>query len=171
MTSPSGTQIRRLEPRDLEDIARICNSAIKRGESTYGPGDVSSEELRALLFNVPAQFESYVWEAGGAVVGWAALMRHMNRDIYPTVAELTVFVADEHRRRGVGHGLVHHAFARAGELGFRALLLILQPEPAYVVAWAVRMGFRNVGWLMGVLPVGESSRDILLFQRFLKGAP
>jgi len=172
MTTPSSAPIRRLEPRDLEDVVRICNAAIARGESTYGPGDLASEGLRPLLFDVPAQFESYVWDGGGGgIAGWVALMRHMNRDIYPTVAELTVFVSDEYRRRGIGHALVRHAFERAGALGFRALILILQPEPAYTVAWAVRLGFRNVGWLMGVLPVGERSRDILVFQRFMKGAP
>lgn len=171
MNTPSRSQIRRLEPRDMEDVVRICNASIARGESTYGPGDISSEELRPLLFGVPAQFESYVWDGGGdTIAGWAALMRHMNRDIYPTVAELTVFVADEHRRRGIGHALVRHAFERADHLGFRALLLIMQPEPAHSVAWAVRLGFRNVGWMTGVLPVGEQSRDILVFQRFMRGA-
>lgn len=171
MTVPAGTSIRRLEPRDLEDSVRICNASIARGESTYGPTHISPQVLGPLLFDVPAQFESYVWAGGsGAVAGWAALMRHMNRDIYPTVAELTVFVAEEHRRRGIGHALVKHALERAEGLGFRALLLILQPHPAHTVAWAVRLGFRNVGWLKGALPVGEQSQDILVFQRFLKGA-
>lgn len=171
MTAPSSTSIRRLEPRDLEDVVRICNAAIARGESTYGPTDISADELRPLLFDVPAQFESYVWDGDdGAIAGWGALMRHMNRDIYPTVAELTVFVADDYRRRGIAHALVQHCFERANELGFRSLLLILQPDPAYTVAWAVRLGFRNVGWLMGVLPIGDRMQDILVFQRFMKEA-
>jgi len=165
------TSIRRLEPRDLEDVVRICNAAIARGESTYGPNDMTAEELGPLLFGVPAQFESYVFDGGnGVIAGWAALMRHMNRDIYPTVAELTVFVADEYRRRGIGHALVQHAFERANDLGFRALLLILQPDPAYTVAWSLRLGFRNVGWLTGVLPIGDRMQDILVFQRFMKEA-
>lgn len=172
MTTPPPIPIRRLEPRDLEDAARICNAAIGRGESTHGPVSVSSEQLRAELFDVPAQFESYVWDGGGggAIAGWAALMRHTNRDIYDTVAELTVFVADEYRRRGIGHALVQHALGRASDLGFRVLLLILQPEPAHAVAWAVRLGFRNVGWLLGVLPIGERSQDILVFERYMKDA-
>lgn len=171
MNPPPTNRIRRLEPRDLEDAARICNTAVGRGESTYGPDGLTPEELRAALFDVPAQFESYVWDSdGGSVAGWAALMRHTNRDIYDTVAELTVFVADEHRRRGVGHALVRHAMGRADELGFRVLLFILQPEPAHTLAWALRLGFRNVGWLVGVLPVGEQWRDVMVFERYMKGA-
>lgn len=165
------SHIRRLESGDLEDVVRICNAAIARGESTYGPTDISAEEMRPLLFGVPAQFESYVWQGdGGSIAGWMGLMRHMNRDIYPTVAELTVFVDHSYRRRGIGHALVQHAFKRANDLGFRALLLILQPDPAYTVAWSFRLGFRNVGWLKGVLPIGDRLQDILVFQRSMKEA-
>lgn len=165
------TSIRRLEPRDLEEVVRICNAAIARGESTHGPVEMSAEELGPLLFGVPERFESYVWDGdNGRVAGWGALMRHMNRDIYPTVAELTVFVSDEYRRRGIGTALVQHCFERANDLGFRALLLILQPDPAYAVAWSFRLGFRNVGSLKGVLPIGERLQDILVFQRFMKEA-
>ncbi len=171
MTAQSLIPIRRLEARDLEEAARICNTAIGHGESTYGPSSISTDVLRTRLFDVPARFESYVWDGDrGTIAGWAALMRHTNRDIYDTVAELIVFVADDYRRRGVGHALVQHALERAGEVGFRVLLLILQPEPAHTVAWAVRLGFRNVGSLPGVLPIGKRLQDILVFERFLKGA-
>lgn len=171
MMLPPVIPIRRLEPRDVENAAWICNTSITRGESTHGPGSIPSEQLRAELLDAPAQFESYVCDGGGGVMaGWAALMRHTHRDIYDTVAELTVFVADEHRRRGIGRALVQHALERASELGFRVLLLILQPEPAYALAWAFRLGFRNVGGLPCVLPVGEQWRDILVFVRYMKGA-
>jgi L-amino acid N-acyltransferase YncA len=169
MTTQQISRIRRLEPRDLDHAATLCNTVIARGESTYGPGPLTAEELRGELFGIPAEFESWAYEEDdGVVVGWAALTRHTHRDIYDTVAEVVVFVSAGHRRRGIGRALAKHALARASALGFRVLLVMLQPEPSYAVAWAVRLGFRNVGFLSAVLPVGGEWRDILVFQRFLK---
>ena len=165
--------IRPLEERDLKDCTRIWNDAISRGESTFGPVEVSVEELRAELFDGPAQYESYVWDGGngGPIAGWAALMRHTHRDIYDTVAELTVFVAPEYRRRGIANTLARHLLARASRLSFRVLLFILQPDPAFTVAWAVRLGFRRVGGLAGVLPVGDQWREIMVFEKTTEGEP
>lgn len=164
--------IRRFEPHDLDNGVRIWNESVARGESTFGPRNISVEELRAELFDAPPPFESYVCDQGNGVpvAGWAALLRHTHRDIYDTVAELTVFVAAEHRGRGIGNTLVQHALARASELGFRVLLLIVQPEPAFVLAWAVRLGFRRVSGLSGVLPVGERWQDIMVFEKSIEGA-
>jgi phosphinothricin acetyltransferase len=163
--------IRPLEVRDLKDCARIWNESTSCGESSFGPVGISVEELRAELLDGPAQFESYVWDggAGGPIAGWVALMRHTHRDIYDTVAELTVFVAAKHRRRGIAKALVRHAQTRASQLGFRVLLLILQTDPAYLAAWAVRLGFRRVGGLTGVLPVGSRWLDIMVFEKFIAG--
>ena len=163
--------ISRLESRNLESAVQIWNESIARGESTYGPAAISAEQLRSELFDVPPQFESYAWgnNGVGAIAGWAALLRHTHRDIYDTVAELAVFVATEHRHRGIGRALSRHALARASQLGFRVLLVIVQPEPAHVLAWAMRLGFRNVGRLSAVLPVGERWQDILVFQRSMEG--
>jgi L-amino acid N-acyltransferase YncA len=164
--------IRRLEPRDIGSAAAIYNQAIVSGESTYGPDVISEERLRNELFDAPPQFESYACDGNddGPVYGWAALARHTHRDIYDTVAELMVFVSAEHRRRGLGRALAEHALSRAPQLGFRVLLLIVQPEPAFLLAWAMRHDFRSAGRLSGVLPVGERWQDILVFERFLEGS-
>lgn len=169
MTTAPVIAVRGLEPRDLDQATRIANTCIGRCESTFGPDCLRVEELRAELFDAPAQYEAYVSETrSGSVAGWAALLRHTHRDIYDTVAELAVFVAIEHRRAGIGRALVQHALARASSLHFRVLLLLLQPEPAHVVAWAFRWGFRRAGGLTGVLPVNGCWKDILLFERAMQ---
>jgi L-amino acid N-acyltransferase YncA len=166
MTTATVTAVRRLEPRDIGEASRIANLCIARGESTFGPGCLPVEELSAELFDAPAQYEAYVSETStGALAGWAALLRHTHRDIYDTVAELAVFVDTEHRRAGIGRTLVQRVLDRATALHFRVLLLLLQPEPAHVVAWAFRLGFRRAGGLTGVLPVNGCWKDLLLFER------
>jgi L-amino acid N-acyltransferase YncA len=160
--------VRKLEPRDIDSAVRIVNACIANGESSYGPEPFTREQLQAELFDAPAKYESYVCEkADGAIAGWVGLLRHTHRDIYDTIAELAVFVAGEHRRAGIGRALVQHALDCAVALEFRALLAIVQPWPAHVIAWAFRLGFRRIGGLDGALPAVVGCRDILLLQRTL----
>jgi L-amino acid N-acyltransferase YncA len=161
--------IRRLHASDIDAVVRICNYAIARGESTYGPDPVTAEQMLRQLCRLPPPFESFVYDDGDGIVGWAGLTRFTEREIYDTTPELGIFVAGTHRRRGIGRALARHVLARAAGLGFHGLVLILQPEPTYLMAWAIRHGFRSAGSLPAVLPVGTEWRDIIVFQKFLSG--
>ncbi|MBZ4397240.1 GNAT family N-acetyltransferase [Myxococcus faecalis] len=160
--------IRRLEPTDLPAAVRICNAEIARGGSTWGPAELTADQLGARLSGGPRPLESWVWEdTPGELAGWGALTSHTQRDIYDTIAEVALFVDEPKRRHGIGRELAQHALARARALELRALVVLVQPTPAFLIAWCVRQGFRNVGWLKGVVPVGAEWRDTLVFQRTL----
>jgi len=45
-------RIRRLEERDIQAVVRVCNAAIERSESTYGPDLVDARQIHAQLFVV-----------------------------------------------------------------------------------------------------------------------
>ena len=166
MTAPDHEQrIRRLVHADMESVVRIWEAAIVRAESTFGPKPPTVEEAGAMLLEVPARFESYVYETADGIVGWGGLLRYHEREAYGATAELTAFVAPDHRRRGIGRALSSYALARARDLGFHTIVVILQPEPAYVLAVAARLGFRCTGRLTSVLAAGGEWRDIFVFQR------
>lgn len=162
-----GGRIRRLNKADVDAVGRICNAAVVRGEYTHGPKQLTPEHVVTVLFDVPACFESYAYETSAGIVGWAGLLRYHEREAYGATAELVVYVSPEHRRCGIGRILAQHVLARAPELGFHVIVLILQAEPAYLLAAAARLGFRCTGRLASVLPVGEEWRDIYVFQRFV----
>jgi L-amino acid N-acyltransferase YncA len=161
--------IRRLDESDIDAVVRICNDAIAQGESTYGPDPVTAEQMLRQLCGLPPPFECFVYQDHDGIVGWAGLMRFAGRDIYDTTPELGIFVSAAHRRRGIGRALARHALARAADLGFHGLVLILQPEPTFLMAWAIRLGFRSAGRLPAVLPARTEWRDIFVFQKFLSG--
>jgi phosphinothricin acetyltransferase len=161
--------IRRLDESDIDAVVRICNDAIALGESTYGPDHVTAEQMLNRLCRLPPRFESFVYEDRDGIVGWAGLMRFTEREIYDSTPELGILVSRTHRRRGIGRALARHALTRAADLGFHGLVLLLQPNPTYLMAWAIRLGFRSAGWLPAVLPVGTEWRDIFVFQKFLLG--
>jgi L-amino acid N-acyltransferase YncA len=157
--------IRKLVDADVEPVLAIWNAANLSGEHTHVAEALTLEQARATLFDVPKRFESYVHESSGRVAGWAALMRYHEREAYGATAELVAHVSANCRRQGIGRALVRHALARAPQLGFHTIVAILQPDPAYIVAWTARLGFRCTGQLKAVLPLGTEWRDILVFQR------
>ena len=71
----------------------------------------------------------------GEVVGAIALEVRARRGLV-----LSAVVDPEHRRRGVGSGLVHAAISRASELGLRELYLVTENAAGFFE----RFGFRSI---------------------------
>jgi L-amino acid N-acyltransferase YncA len=160
-------RIRQLAKADVPDVLRIWNAAITEGESTRSATPLTADEVGALIFDVPARFEAYCYETAQAIVAWGGLTRYHEREAYGATAELSIYVSPQDRRRGIGRALARHALMRAQQLGFHAIVVILQAEAVHTMAWALRLGFRNTGRLTGVLPIGSDWRDVFIFHKLL----
>jgi L-amino acid N-acyltransferase YncA len=100
------------------------------------------------------------------MLGWAALTPVSPRAVYRGVGAVSVYVAPEHGRRGVGRALLQ-ALARASEeAGFWMLEAGIFPENEASVALHEGCGFRLVGVRerIGQMPDGRW-RDVLLYER------
>jgi phosphinothricin acetyltransferase len=90
----------------------------------------------------------YPWlaaEDGGAVVGFAYGSKHRERAAYRWAADVTVYVADGHHRRGVGTRLYNALLDLLSRQGLRtACAGITLPNPASV-ALHEACGFEPLG--------------------------
>jgi L-amino acid N-acyltransferase YncA len=159
--------IRRLKIEDAVAVARIYNAAVAGGESVYRSKSLDTTQVLEMLFSSPPRFECFGFENSDGLVGWSGLLQYHEREAYQTTARLVAYVALDQRRQGIARALVRHALGRADELAFHTVVLMLQKRPAYLLAWAARLGFRNTGYLAAALPVDSEWRDILIFQRFI----
>jgi len=97
--------------------------------------------------------DGVVAEAAGSPAGacWLRLFGHESHGwgfVGPDVPELSIAVAPQWRRRGIGGRLLAAAVARAGELGHPAISLSVMPEnPARGLY--LRAGFRRVAVVDG----------------------
>jgi len=97
--------------------------------------------------------DGVVAEAAGSPAGacWLRLFGHDSHGwgfVGPDVPELSIAVAPQWRRRGIGGRLLAAAVARAGELGHPAISLSVMPEnPARGLY--LRAGFRRVAVVDG----------------------
>ncbi len=82
---------------------------------------------------------------GGAVVGWSALNRYHDRPGYRFTTENSVYVAADHRGKGVGKLLMTPLVAAARERGFHAIIAAIDAANTASVRLHASFGFEQVG--------------------------
>jgi phosphinothricin acetyltransferase len=142
----SAVSVRYAEPRDAAEIARIYNQGIEDRLSTLETQLRSPEERGEWLVAHGERHPVFVAaDQSGHIVGWSCLNRFNPRAVYDNVADLSVFVAREARRRGVGTVLMEKLESRAREIGYHKLVLAAFATNRPALALYERQGFSYVG--------------------------
>ncbi|MGH2854186.1 MAG: arsinothricin resistance N-acetyltransferase ArsN1 family B [Solirubrobacteraceae bacterium] len=103
------------------------------------------EELQRRILDTSATHPWLVLEEAGRVVGFAYGSRHRARAAYRWAADVTVYVAPSHHRRGVGRRLYGELLQRLRRQGFHvACAGITLPNEASVGLHRA-LGFQAVG--------------------------
>lgn len=106
-----------------------------------------------------------VAEEDGVVAGWAALTPVSERCAYTGVAEVSVYVGEAARGRGVGRALLAALVAASEQNGIWTLQAGIFPENAGSVRIHELGGFRQVGRREKLGKLKGRWRDVLLLER------
>lgn len=101
----------------------------------------------------------------GAVVGWAALAPASGRCVYRGVAEVSIYVAEGARGRGVGKVLLQALVAESERAGIWTLQAGIFQENEVSLVLHERCGFRTVGIRERLGQVDGIWRDVILLER------
>jgi L-amino acid N-acyltransferase YncA len=99
------------------------------------------------------------------VLGWVALSPVSDRCAYTGVAEVSVYVAEHARGRGVGLRLLETVIGHADAAGIWTIQAGIFPENIASVALHRRTGFRVVGTRERLGQLHGRWRDVLLLER------
>jgi phosphinothricin acetyltransferase len=99
------------------------------------------------------------------VIGWAALRPVSPRPVYAGVCEVSVYIAPEAQRQGVGSQLLEAIIACSEDDGRWTLQAGIFPENEGSVALHVRAGFRVIGRRERLAVLNGRWRDVLLLER------
>lgn len=139
------TTIRAAQPSDTAGIAAIYNHYVEQTIVTFEERPVSDTEMASRIEEVRS--ESLPWlvaEEAGSLMGYASSRKWKSRSGYRFSAEITVYVAPGHARRGIGTKLYARLFAVLQARGIHAVIGGIALPNEASVALHEKFGMRKV---------------------------
>ncbi|WP_188622726.1 GNAT family N-acetyltransferase [Caldalkalibacillus thermarum] len=102
---------------------------------------------------------------GEAVLGWVALSPVSGRCVYAGVAEVSIYIGQRYRGRGVGAALLHALIKESEDNGIWTLQSGIFPENQSSLALHRKCGFREVGRRERIGQLNGVWKDIILMER------
>jgi phosphinothricin acetyltransferase len=107
-------------------------------------------------------------DAAGSILGWAALSTMRRMAGYRFTVETSVYVADGHRRQGIGSVLLGAVVAEARRLGMHAIVAWLDSAGEASLRLHSSAGFAEVGRLREVGRKFDRWLDVVLMELLLQ---
>jgi L-amino acid N-acyltransferase YncA len=142
--------IRPAQAADLVSINDIYNYYVHRSTCTYQETAEPIESRHEWFRRHGPAHPMTVAEIDGEVVGWGALSPFHSRSAYRSTVENSVYVAHEHRRRGIGDALLGDLITRARSIGHHTIIAGIDALQEGSVAIHARHGFVQVAHLKEV---------------------
>jgi phosphinothricin acetyltransferase len=148
---------------DLPAILEIYNATVPTRMVT-AELEPTTVEARLQWFrdHSPKHYPFWVAESEGRVIGWLDFKRFLPRCAYRGTAEISIYVDEEFRRRGVGQRLLEQAIARAPSLGVTALVGLIFGHNEPSLKLFQRLGFEHWGFFPGVAQLDGVERDLVV---------
>jgi L-amino acid N-acyltransferase YncA len=160
--------IRDAHESDLPAIVAIYNSTIPTRMATADTTPVSVDSrLRWFREHDPATRPLWVIETEGTVAGWFSFQSFYGRPAYHATAEVSVYVSEAHRHRGIGRTLLAEGLRRAPDLGVQTLVGFIFGHNVPSLSLFERFGFQRWGLLPRVAELDGIERDLAIVGRRL----
>lgn len=153
--------IDQMKVSDWEQVREIYLEGIRSGNSTFeteAPAWEKWDENHLATARLVMRDEE-------KVLGWAALSPVSKRVVYRGVAEVTVYVTESARGKGIGRALLEALIAESEKNGIWTLQASIFPENTASIELHLRYGFREVGRRERIAMLNGVWRDTLLFER------
>jgi len=139
--------IRTARESDLSAILEIYNHAVVNTTATFDLVPRTPEKQAAWLAEHLRPFPAIVWEEDGLVLGWGSINPYAPRPAYRFAGEVSVYVSQEARHRGIGRALLAELVSLGAENGLHTLVGLITEENSASIGLAEKAGFHRVGLL------------------------
>ena len=160
-SQPTNLAIKPLSPGDWDAVRRIYLEGIATGNATFEQSAPEWDKWDTGHLKTCR----LVARAEDDVLGWAALSPVSGRCVYAGVTEVSVYVAERARGRGVGNALMTALIRESEQNGIWTLQAGIFPENAASIKLHQRSGFRLVGTRERPGQLNGSWRDVVLMER------
>jgi phosphinothricin acetyltransferase len=157
-------QIRPATLADSAAIADIYNQGIEDRTATFETRLRTAEDIAAWFDGI---HPIIVAERDGQVIAFAATSTYRPRDCYRGIAEVSVYVSRNSRRRGVGRMVLQALFTACEKAGFWKLVSRVFLDNAASRHLIRLLGFREVGVYEKHGQLDGVWRDVVIVERLI----
>lgn len=134
--------IRPMNEQDWPNVAEIYRQGIATGKATFQSEIPKYKDWNAS--HLPNC--RFVAVADGKVAGWVALSGVSSRCVYGGVAEVSVYIAENNRKKGIGQKLLEYLIDQSEKAGVWTLQSGIMEDNLASIHLHEKCGFRNVGY-------------------------
>ena len=157
---------------DLPAIVEIYNAAVPSRQSTADTTPVSVESRREWFRRHDSPRRPVlVHEEDGKVIAWVSFQSFYGRPAYAHTAEVSIYVAPQHRGAGLGKRLLAEALALAPSLDIKTVLgfVFAHNEPSLRLMRS--LGFAPWGTLPDVAEMDGREYSLTILGKRLRPLP
>jgi phosphinothricin acetyltransferase len=158
-------EIRKATPSDVAAIAEIYNEAILTTDASFDVEPKTVEEQQRWFEEHGSKNPILVAEINGKVVGWASLSQWSSRCAYSDTAEISLYIKDGFRNRGIGKKLMRTILAEGQKVGLHTIITRITSGNIISIRLHEQFGFENVGVMKEVGKKFGKLLDVCVMQK------
>ena len=159
--------IRNATEADLPAIVELYNQSIPGGWSTADTKPISVDDRLTWFHNFDLNKRPiWVAESNGTIVAWVCLTSfYGGRPAYDATAEISLYIAAESQRKGLGRYLKEWVIAQCPRLGVTTLLSMYFDHNDATRRLNESLGFEILGHLTEIATVDGEKRGLVIGAR------
>ncbi len=159
--------IRAAAERDLPAITEIYNQAVLRSTGTFDTEPKTLAQQKEWFAKHGASHPVVVADESGAVLGWASVSAYSDRCAYAATAEVSVYIDEKARGKGLGGALLDGVLTAAKKAGIKQILARITEDNAVSLKLHAKRGFFEAGRLRAVGEKFGKTLDVFILQKSL----
>jgi len=162
--------VRKATPDDLTAITEIYNQAILKTTATFDTEPKSLEEQKVWFESHGPKYPILVAEQDNKIVGWASLSKWSDRCAYSDTAEISLYIDEKERGKGIGRKLLETIVLEGEKAGLHSIIARIAEGNEMGIHLHKSVGFEHIGVMKEVGRKFGRLLDIYLMQRIYKSS-
>jgi len=151
---------------DLERIVEIYNSTIAGRTVTADLEPVTVEEKRKWFEEHSPDFRPlWIMKIHDDIVAWLSYQSFYGRPAYNSTAEISIYISEDFRSRGLGSILLENAIEECPKLNIKTLIGFIFSHNKPSLGLLKKYNFEEWGYLPRVANLDGIERDLIILGR------
>jgi len=156
--------IRRATQTDLDQITEIYNDAIQKTSATFDTEPKTREQQEIWFAGHDDRHPLLVADEDGIVAAWASLSQWSDRCAYSDTVEISLYVREESRRKGIGKQLMRSILHEGKIVGLHTVIARIAGSNKISADLCKSFGFQYIGTMREVGKKFGNLLDVHLMQ-------